>query len=173
MLKHNQTYKTYLVRLPVCSRANLLPCRGSTSEVPICLSHLQGLHHNSLLLFVVSDLGISGHWEVFSQWVPVEAVICHYPPQIGMAGEEDAKQIIHFSLVPIGSIIKPAERGYWRGFIGICLHAYARIVANGKKIVDDLEALVLSRIIYSGDVRNLRVFGSCVILEEGEDRNDT
>lgn len=90
-----------------------------------------------------------------------------------MAGEEDAKEIVNFALVPIGAIVKAAKGRYRRGLIGVCLHPYARVVSDGKKVVHDLEALVLGGVIYSSDIRDLRVFSSCVVLEESEDRDDT
>lgn len=146
------TCEIYLVRLPVCSRTNLLPCRGSASEVPVCLGHLQWFYDDSLLLLVVANLGVSGHWEVLPQWVTVEAVICHYPSQIGMAGEEDAEEVVDFALVPIGTIVESAKRRYRCGLISVGLHPYAGVVSDGKKIVNDLEALVLGGIVYSSDV---------------------
>lgn len=167
------TSKAYLIRLPVCSRANLLPSCRSTSEVPVCLGHLQRLHYDSFLLLVVSDLGVSRHGKVLSQRVAVEAVVCHYSPQVGVASEKDTEQIVDFALVPICTIVKAAKRWYGRGFISVRLYPYARVMSDGKKVVHDLEALVLRGIIYRGDVGYLRVLSSCVVLEESKYRDDT
>jgi hypothetical protein len=45
-------------------------------------------------------------------------------------------------------------------------------VADTEHVVDDLEALILGGVVDGCDVRDLGVFGSCVVLEEGEGRDD-
>jgi hypothetical protein len=46
-------------------------------------------------------------------------------------------------------------------------------VTDGQHVVDDLEALVLGGVVDGGDVGDLGVLGGCVVLEEGEDGEDT
>jgi hypothetical protein len=103
----------------------------------------------------------------------IKAVVSHYPSQIGMACEKNAEQIVDFALVPVGAIVEAAEGRHWRGLIGVCLHPYARVVSDGQEVVHDLEALVFGGVVYSSDIRDLGVFGCCVILEESEERDNT
>lgn len=90
-----------------------------------------------------------------------------------MSDEEDAKKIIDFALVPVGAIIEIAQTGHWSRLIGICLDSDARVVADTEHVVHDLESLVLGGVIDSSNVRDLSVFGSGVVLEEGEGGDDT
>ena len=108
MIRTDEILIAHLVRLSVSSRTNLLPCCRSTSEVSKCLGHLQRFHHNSFLLLIISNLSVSSHWEVLPQWMTIEAVVGHYPSQIGMACEEDTEQVVDFTLVPIGAIVETA-----------------------------------------------------------------
>jgi hypothetical protein len=46
-------------------------------------------------------------------------------------------------------------------------------VADGEQVVDNLEALVASRVVDCSDVADLGELGGGVVFEEGEDGDDT
>jgi hypothetical protein len=168
----NQKSKSYLLRLAVVARSDLLPRRTTTLKVPEGLRQLKRLNHNALLLFVESELGVAGQGEVLPQWVSVEAVVGHDAPQIGVADEEDTEHVVDLTLVPVGTVVEACDGGYGRGLVGVGLDADARVVADGEHVVDDLEALVAGRVVDSGDVADLCEFGGGVVFEEGEDGDD-
>lgn len=118
--------------------------KPSTLKVPERLGKLERLDNNSLLLLVVSDLGVAGKREVLSQRVAVETVIGHDSPQIGVAAEEDTEQIPDFTLVPVGAIVERGDRRDGSGLVSVGLDADARVVAYREHVVDDLEALAAS-----------------------------
>jgi len=168
----NNRSKTYLLRLAVVTWSDLLPRRTATLKVPEGLRQLKRLDHDALLLFVESELGVTGQWEVLPQWVSVEAVIGHDAPQIGVTDEEDTEHVVDLTLVPVGAVVEACDGGYRRGLVGVGLDANARVVTDGEHVVDDLEALVAGRVVDGGDVANLCEFGGGVVFEEGEDGDD-
>jgi hypothetical protein len=163
---------TYVFGLQVVSRTDLFPCRRTATEVPEGLSHFKRLYDNPLLLLVVSDLSVSSHGEVLSQWVPIKAVVGHDSPEVRVANKENTKQVVHLSLVPIGSVIEIAETGNRCRLIRIRLDPQARVVTDTEHVVDDLEALVLGGIVDGRDVRDLGILGGGVVLEEGKGWDD-
>lgn len=169
---HVSTLQTYLLRLAVVTRANLFPRRTATLKVPEGLCQLKRLDHNALLLFVVSELGVSGQGEVLPQWVSIETVVGHDAPQVGVANEEDTEHVVDLTLVPVGSVVETCDGRYGRCLVGVGLHANARVVADGEQVVDNLEALVASGVVDGSDVADLGVLGGSVVFEEGEDGED-
>lgn len=153
------------------SWTNLFPSCSTSFEVSEGLRKLQRLHDNPLLLLVVSDFGVPSQGEILPQWVPIEAVISHDPSQIWMVDEEDAEQIVHLALVPVGAVVKRREAGHRRGFVRVRLDADARVVTHGQHVVDDLKSLVAGRVVDGSDVRYLRKLGGCVVFEEGKGRD--
>ena len=89
-----------------------------------------------------------------------------------MARKYDTEQIVHLALIPVGAIVQRADARHSGGLIGIGLHADPAVVAHGKHVVDDLEALVFAWVVDGGDVADLGVFGGGVVFEEGEDGDD-
>lgn len=114
MRRINNTSKTwtYLLRLTVVTRSNLFPSRTAALEVPEGLCELKRLDNNALLLFVVSELGVSSQGEVLPQWVAVEAVVGHDASEIGVADEEDTEHVIDLTLVPVGAVVEACDGGY-------------------------------------------------------------
>lgn len=89
-----------------------------------------------------------------------------------MSDKEDTKQVVDFSLVPVGSVVQIAQAGNWSCLVCVCLDPQARVVADAEHVVDDLEALVLGGVVDSCDVRDLGVLGGSVVLEEGKGWDD-
>lgn len=89
-----------------------------------------------------------------------------------MVDKEDTKQIVHLSLVPVRTIVQAAYRWNRCGFVCVRLDPDSRVVADGQKVVYDLEALVSRRVIDGGDIGDACEFGGCVVFEEGEGGND-
>lgn len=144
----------------------------STLKVSEGLGKLERLDNNSLLLLIVSDLGISGKGKVLSQWVTIKAVVGHDSPQVGVATEEDTKQIPYLTLVPVCAIVEPGDGRDRSGLIGVRLYADARVVADGEEVVDDFEALAAGGVVDGGDVADLGKLGGSVVLEKVEDGED-
>lgn len=90
-----------------------------------------------------------------------------------MANKEDAKQVVDLSLIPVGTVIQAADARNRGGLVGVRLDPNARVVANTEQVVDDLESLVLGRVVDGSDIADLGVLGGGVVLEEREDGNDT
>lgn len=103
---------TYLLRLAVVTRSNLFPRRTTALKVPEGLCELEGFDNNALLLFVVSELGVSSKREVLPQWVAVEAVVGHDASEIGVADEEDTEHVVDLTLVPVGAVVEACDGGY-------------------------------------------------------------
>lgn len=93
----------------------------------------------------------------------LEAVIGQDTAEIGVAGEEDAVQVVYLTLVPVGAIEEAGDTGNGGGFVGVGLDADARVVADGKKVVDDLETVLAGRVVSSGDGAHLGELGSGVV----------
>jgi hypothetical protein len=136
------------------------------------LSQLERLNNNALLLLVVTDLSVTSKREVLAKRVAVETVIGHDATKIGVSNEEDTKQIVNLTLVPVGTVVETAKRRDGGGLVGVGLDADTGVVADGEHVVDDLETLVASGVIDSGDVADLGEFGGGVVLEEVEDGED-
>jgi len=103
---------TYLLRLAVVTRSNLFPRRTTALKVPEGLCELKRLNNNALLLFVVSELGVSSQGEVLPQWVTVEAVVGHDASEIGVTNEEDTEHVVDLTLVPVGAVVEACDGGY-------------------------------------------------------------
>ena len=155
------------------TRADLLPSRATTLKVSEGLGQLKGLNNNALLLLVVTNLGVSSEGEVLAERVTVETVVGHDATKIGVSNEEDTEQVVDLTLVPVCAVVQTAKRRDGSGLVGVGLDANTGVVADGKHVVDNLEALVAGGVVDSGDVADLGEFGGGVVLEEVEDGEDS
>lgn len=89
----------------VLARADRFPGARAALEVAEGLRQLERLGDDALLLLVVADLGVAGQREVLPQGVALEAVVGHDTAEVGVAGEEDAKHVVHLALVPVGAVV--------------------------------------------------------------------
>jgi len=117
--------QTYVSWFSVFSGANLLPSGTSSSEVSVCLRHLQRLGHDTFLFLIISDFGVASHWEIFPQRMTIEAVVSHNASEVRMAGEENTEEIPHFSFIPIGTVIQACDAWDWSCLVCVGLHAYS------------------------------------------------
>ena len=154
------------------TRADLLPSRATTLKVSEGLGQLKGLNNNALLLLVVTNLGVSSEGEVLAERVTVETVVGHDATKIGVSNEEDTEQVVDLTLVPVGTVVEAAKRRDGSSLVGVGLDTDTGVVADGKHVVDNLEALVAGRVIDSGDVADLSELCGGVVLEEVEDGED-
>lgn len=152
---------------------DLLPGSASALEVSERLRQFEWLNDNSLLLLVVSNLSVSGKREVLSERVSIKSVIGHNSPQVRVASEEDSKEVVNFTLIPVRTVVERSDGWHGGGLVGEGLDTNARVVADREHVVDDLEALVAGRVIDCGDVADLGEFGSGVVLQEIEDGEDS
>lgn len=132
------------------------------------MRQLERLHHNPFLLLIVSDLRVSRQRKVLAQRVAVEAIIGQNTPQIRVVDKEDAEQIVHFALVPVGAIVQARDRGHRSSLVGVRLDADARVVADREHVVNNLEALVASGVVDGGDVGNAGELGGRMVLKKAE-----
>ena len=93
----------------------------------------------------------------------VKSVVCHDTPQIRVPDEENAKEIIDLSLVPVGPIVEACDAWNRRGLVRICLDSDAGVMAHTQKVVDNFEPLFAGREVHGSDVRYLREFGRGVV----------
>lgn len=140
-----------------------LPSGRTALEVAEGLGELEGLCDDTLLLLVVSDLGVAGEGEVLAERVTLEAVVGHDAAQVGVAGEEDAKKIVGFALVPVGAVKEGRDGRNGRRLVGVGLDADAGVVADRKQVVDDLEALLAGGIVGGRDGADLGELGGGVV----------
>ena len=87
-----------------------------------------------------------------------------------MAYEEDAEQVVHFSLIPIRAIVQSTDGWNGSGFICVCLDADAGVVADGEHVVDNFEAGISRRIVDRCDVSYHCELGCGMVFEEVEGR---
>lgn len=111
-------------------------------KVPESLGKLQWLYHNALLLFVISDFGVSGQWEVLSEWMPIKSVISHDTSQIRMTNEEYSKQVIDLTLIPVRTIVQTSDARDRLSFVRVGLHPYPRVVSHTEHIINHFKPLV-------------------------------
>jgi hypothetical protein len=163
---------TYALGLSVVTRTNLLPSRATAFKVTEGLSQLERLNNNTLLLLVVTDLGVTSEGEVLAERVAIETVVGHDATKIGVSNEEDTEQVVDLTLVPVGTVVETAKRRNGSGLVGVGLDADTGVVADGEHVVDDLKTLVAGGVIDSGDVADLGELGGGVVLEEVEDGED-
>src|SRR5262249_57450635 len=71
-------------------------------EVAELLCEPDRLIDHALELVVITHLNEAGQREILAQRVALEAVVGEDPPQIGMACEYDAIEVIGLALIPIG-----------------------------------------------------------------------
>lgn len=164
---------TYRVRLSILALSNRLPRRSTALKVTECLRKLERLNHNPLLLLVIPKLGITSQGEVLAQRVTIKAIIGHDTAEVGVAGKEHSKHIPHLTLIPQSSFEQPGDTGNRGGFIGVCLNTNTGVVANAEQVVNNLEPLVLGRIVDGGDIGDLGELGGRVVLQESHDGNHT
>merc|ERR1711977_278396 len=161
-----------MIPASVLAWADLLPRRSTTLEVTESLGELERLDHDTLLLLVVSDLGVACQGEVLPQGVSVETVVGHDSPQVWVIDEEDTEEIVDFTLVPVGTVVEGCDGWDGSGLVRVGLHPDTRVVTDRQHVVDDLETLVAGRVVYGGDVGDLGELGGGVVFEEGEGGDD-
>lgn len=86
-----------------------------------------------------------------------------------MTGEENAKHVVHFTLVPQSAIEKTGHTGDGLSLVAVCLDADTGVVADAEHVVDDLESLVAGGIVDRSNIGDLCVLGGGVVLEECHD----
>ena len=82
----------------------------------------------------------------------LEAIIGEDPPQIRMAGEHNAIEVVSLPFIPIRAGKDLDDRGHRRRLIGLDFEANARIVFGRKQMIDDIKAAFAARPIDCRDV---------------------
>ena len=72
-------------------------------EAAIVLHQLHRLIDHALQLVVVSELDEAGQRKVLAQRMALKAVIGEEAPEIGVAREQDAVEVVGFALEPVGA----------------------------------------------------------------------
>lgn len=139
------------------------PSCCSTLKIPERLRQLQRLHHNPLLLLIVSDLSVSSQREVLSQRMPIKAVVGHNSSKIWVTNKEDAEHIINLPLVPVRPVIKICNAGDRGCLVCVSLDSNSGVVADAQKVVNNFKSLVSSGEIDSGNIGYLGELSSGII----------
>lgn len=90
-----------------------------------------------------------------------------------MSREEHTIHVIHLTLVPQRTLEQTSHTGHGSRLVRVGLDADPRVVADAEHVIDDLEAVVLSREVDGGDIGDLGVFGRGVVFQEGHDGDQT
>ena len=72
-------------------------------EIAEFLRELHRLVDHALLLVVVAHLDKAGEREILAQRMALEAVVGEDAAQVGMAGEQDAVEVVGLALEPVGA----------------------------------------------------------------------
>lgn len=81
-----------------------------------------------------------------------------------MTSKEDAVEVIHFSLVPVGAIEQAGDAGNRGRLVGIGLDPNTGVVSDREQIVDDLESVLARGVVGCGDGANLSELGGSVVF---------
>ena len=102
----------------------------------------------------------------------VEAVIGEQAAHVGMAGEEDAVEVVGLALEPVGAGKNADARGHRRRLVGLDLHADAEIMLRRKQMIDDVEALLAARPIDRRDVDDAPEPAARIVAQKAHHRHD-
>ena len=118
-------------------------------KLSVFLSQLDRLLNNTLQLIVIADLKhrhtlnvsdasvasntlsnlvVSGEWEVFPQGVSLEPIVCQDPSQVGVVGEKDAVHVPDLPLVPVGGGKERRQRVHRCQLVRVSLDTNAGVV---------------------------------------------
>ena len=68
----------------------------------------------TLIWWLLPDFDESGEGKVFSEGVPLEAVVCEDATEVGVISEEDTEHVPQLTLVPVGCLQQRAAQFIWR-----------------------------------------------------------
>ena len=95
-----------------------------------------------------------------------KAVICQQAAQVGMAGEDNAIHVEHFTLIPIGRRIDRHDAGNGNINRQFRLHANALVLHQRQQMIDHLKAFFTLRIVDRGNIDQLRKMRGVILFEE-------
>ena len=137
---------------PGMAAVHALP-RAEEIEAPIFLHQLHRLIDHALQLVVVSELDEAGERKVLAQRMALEAVIGEEAPEIGMAREQDAVEVVGLALEPVGAPgTAPTMLGTGVCGVGLDAHADAVVQPRAQQVIDDVEALLAVGIVDAANV---------------------
>ena len=102
----------------------------------------------------------------------VEAVVGENAPQIRVAIEQDAEQVIDFALEPVGAGIDRGRARDRRLFVGRELDADAAVQPGRQKMIDDFESLLALGIIHAGNIDDRDELSCRIVAQKPEDLDD-
>lgn len=144
---------------------NLFPNRGANSEVSPCLGELQWLVNNSLLLLVITDLGVTGGWEILSQWMSLKTIVSHNSTQVWVALKENTKHIICLSFVPVCTLVYWDHGWHRRSFGSIGLHSDSRVVTDTQQVVHNIETVGSAWVVSCSNIHTTLKLSRCVVFQ--------
>src|SRR4051812_35149601 len=101
-----------------------------------------------------------------------ETVIGKNAAHIGVAGEQNAVEIVSFALKPVGAAVNLDQRSNRLALAKLSLHSHALINARRQEMVDDVEALLAPGPIDRGDVDNAAEQAAGIVTQESCDLDD-
>jgi len=162
-----------LLGFHIHTMTDLLPGALGSLEVPEGLGELKGFGDNPFLLFVVADFGVSSEWEVLSERVALETVVCEDPSEVRVSREEDSIKIPGLSFVPVGTPVDRSGTRYGRHLIRIGFDPDPTLILYAQKVINDLEPLLSGRIIDTIDRDQTLVLSAGMVPEERQDGDDS
>ncbi len=107
--------------------------------------------------------------EVLPQRMPLVVVLRHQdPPQVGVAAERDAHEVVDLALQEIGPLPDAGERGDRRIVLGHPrLDPDSEAVREREEVVDHFEAVLILRIVGRTDVGDVVEGSRGIVMEEG------
>src|SRR5262249_30868038 len=99
----------------------------------------------------------------------LESVVGEEPPHVGMAGEQDAVEVVGLAFEPVGAGKNVDDRGYRRRLVGFELYPDAPVLLRRKQVIDDIEASLTARPVDRRHIDDAQELAALVIAQERHD----
>ena len=130
-----------------------MPSHGDRkSKLRNSCGSLHRLVDDAPLLVVVADLDEAGQREVLAQRMAVEAVVGEDAAKVGIAGEQDAVEIVGFALEPVAAGKTSLMDGTGVSSSVATLMRMRAFLRRAEEVIDDVEARLAARPVDAADV---------------------
>src|SRR6266567_7436935 len=146
--------------------------RREEIEIPEFLRQPHRVVDHALEFVVPTHFDEAGQRKILAQWMALETVVGQQPPQVRMAREQHAVEIIDLALEPVGPAIDGDDRGHRRRLVGLHFDPDALVPLRRKQMVNHIEALLALRPIDRGDVDDAPEQATLVVAQELHHAND-
>ena len=98
-----------------------------------------------------------------------ETVIGQQPPQIRVAGEQDAVEVVGLALEPVGAGKTDDRARHRRRLVGLDAHADAVVQPGAQQVIDHIEALLALGVIDAANVDQAAEAALRIVAQEFDD----